>query len=154
MTTTQQIAKHLREIYFGGNWTVSSYKDQLAGIGWEEALKQVHGFNSIATLTVHSSYYVAALLRVLHGGPLDSKDELSFQLPPIHSQQDWDQLLESIFADAEEAARLVEALSDERLQEEFTDIKYGSWYRNIAGIIEHLHYHLGQIALIKKLVRQ
>jgi hypothetical protein len=63
-------------------------------------------------------------------------------------------LLENIFADAEAAARLVEALPDERLRENFTDMKYGSGYRNLAGMIEHLHYHLGQITLLKTLVRQ
>jgi hypothetical protein len=73
MTTTQQIAKHLRDVYSGGNWAVSSFKEQLAGLTWEKAMKQAHGFNSIATLTLHSSYYVAALLRALNGGPLDSK---------------------------------------------------------------------------------
>jgi hypothetical protein len=28
--------------------------------------------------------------------------------------------------------------------------KYGNYYRNIHGIIEHIHYHLGQIVLIEK----
>ena len=30
--------------------------------------------------------------------------------------------------------------------------KYGTYYRNFHGLIEHAHYHLGQIVLIKKLV--
>ncbi|HAI83731.1 MAG TPA: DUF1572 domain-containing protein, partial [Chitinophagaceae bacterium] len=29
----------------------------------------------------------------------------------------------------------------------------GTYYRNILGLIEHTHYHLGQIALIKKIIR-
>jgi hypothetical protein len=28
--------------------------------------------------------------------------------------------------------------------------KYGSVLRNIMGVIEHTHYHLGQIVLLKK----
>jgi len=30
--------------------------------------------------------------------------------------------------------------------------KYGNYYRNFHGIIEHCHYHLGQIVLIKKML--
>ena len=32
--------------------------------------------------------------------------------------------------------------------------KYGNYFRNLTGIIEHLHYHLGQIVLIKKLIAE
>jgi hypothetical protein len=32
--------------------------------------------------------------------------------------------------------------------------KYGNYYRNLHGIIEHTHYHLGQIVLIKKLLKR
>jgi len=30
--------------------------------------------------------------------------------------------------------------------------KYGNYFRNIVGVIEHIHYHLGQIVLIKKIL--
>jgi hypothetical protein len=35
-----------------------------------------------------------------------------------------------------------------------TDPQYGSYYRDPQGIIEHLHYDLGQIVLIKKILLQ
>ena len=43
-------------------------------------------------------------------------------------------------------------MPEERFFEDMADPKYGSWYRNIHGIIEHAHYHLGQIVLLKKLI--
>jgi len=49
-------------------------------------------------------------------------------------------------------ADLTEALPESRLQETFADEKYGNYYRNLHGLIEHTHYHLGQIVLIKKLL--
>jgi len=30
--------------------------------------------------------------------------------------------------------------------------KYGTYRRNIEGMIEHAYYHLGQISLIKKMI--
>jgi hypothetical protein len=43
-------------------------------------------------------------------------------------------------------------LPENKLEEVFDDKKYGNYYRNITGIIEHNHYHLGQIVLIKKII--
>ena len=152
MNTSTQIAKHFREIHFGGNWTCSNLKDHLKDVTWQQATIQIHHLNSMATLTYHIAYYVKTLLGVLKGGVLDSKDELSFKHPPIHSQADWDQLTNQLFTDAEETADLIEQLPENQLLENFTDARYGNYYRNIHGIIEHTHYHLGQIAIIKRLV--
>lgn len=152
MTLTKQIARHFRQIHFGGNWTCSNLKDTLAGLAWKQATTQVHSFNTIATLIYLTNYYVSAAIKVLEGQPLGAKDEYSFSLPPIQSQQDWENLLNKTWADAEKFAGLVEQLPESRLWENFTDEKYGNYYRNLHGIIEHTHYHLGQIALIKKIL--
>ncbi len=48
---------------------------------------------------------------------------------------------------------LIAQLPEGKLWEDFADKKYGSYYRNLQGIIEHTHYHLGQIVLIKKMLR-
>ena len=152
MSFSKQLAKHLNEIYFGGNWTESNMTDQLSGTTWKQATTKVHDLNTIATLTFHVSYYVTALLNVLHGKPLNAKDSNSFDHPPIQSQKDWDQLLDNIRAEAKEAVALIEKMDDSKLDETFVDTKYGNYFRNILGIIEHMHYHLAQIVIIKKLV--
>jgi hypothetical protein len=154
MSLSSQIAKHFREIHFGGNWTTSNLKDHLSDVSWQEATAKVHSFNTIATLTFHTSYYVNALLHVLNGKALDARDELSFTHPPIQSQEDWNKMLGGIWTEVEQAATLIEQLPENKFWEDFTDKKYGNYYRNIHGIIEHTHYHLGQIVLIKKLLRK
>lgn len=154
MHLPSQIAKHFRDVHFGGNWTVSSLKENVSGLTWQQATTQVHSFNTIATLVFHTGYFVTALIDVLEGKPLTANDKYSFDHPPIESQQDWESFLDQTWANAEKAAQLIEQLPESRLGENFVDEKYGNYYRNLHGIIEHLHYHLGQIALIKKLVLQ
>jgi uncharacterized damage-inducible protein DinB len=155
MTTIPlQIAKHLREVYFGGNWSWSNFKDQLNGVNWQEATTQILQFNTIATLFYHSSYYVSTVLRVLQGERLEAKDEYSFNVPPIESEEDWDQLKNKVWADVESFATLIEQLPESRLTEIFVAEKYGNYYRNLHGIIEHSHYHLGQIAILKKFLKE
>jgi hypothetical protein len=83
MNLTSQIAKFFREVYFGGNWTSSNLKDNLAGLSWEQATTQLYSFNTITTLIYHINYYVCAVLKVFQGEPLNAKDIYSFDHPPI-----------------------------------------------------------------------
>jgi hypothetical protein len=153
MSLTPHIAKHFRDVFFGGNWTVSNVKDNLQDITWQQATKKIQDLNTIAVLTFHIGYFVDALVDVLEGRPLTSNDKFSFDHPPINSQEDWDKLVQHVLTNAERAARLIEKLPETKFFEDFTDKKYGTYYRNVAGTIEHTHYHLGQIALVKKLVQ-
>jgi uncharacterized damage-inducible protein DinB len=154
MNLTGQIAKHFREVYFGGNWTSSNLKDNLADVTWQQATTQVYSFNTIAALVFHMNYFVSAVLKVLQEEPLDAHDKYSFDCPPIQSQEDWEKLLDKTWTDAENFASLVEQLPESKLGETFSDEKYGNYYTNLHGIIEHIHYHLGQIVLIKKILSQ
>ncbi|RYZ52855.1 MAG: DUF1572 domain-containing protein [Sphingobacteriales bacterium] len=153
MNTTAQLAKHLRDVHFGGNWTCVNMKDTLSDVRWQEAIQQVYTFNTIAVLVNHVSYYVRAVTKVLQGEALVAKDELSFSHAPINSADDWEAMLATVWADAEAFALLIEQVPEAMLAEDFTDSKYGTYYRNLQGIIEHMHYHLGQMVLIKKIIR-
>jgi hypothetical protein len=154
MNLPEQIAKHFRAVHFGGNWTSVNLKETLADVTWQQATTQVYALNTIATLVFHMNYYVSAVLKVLQGGPLDAHDKYSFDHPPIRSQEDWEALLHKTWSDADDFATLIEELPAQKLEETFADEKYGSYYRNLHGIIEHMHYHLGQIVLIKKIMLQ
>jgi hypothetical protein len=150
---TAQLAKHFREVHFGVNWTWSNLKEHVSDVTWQQAITPVHSLNTIAALVYHIHYFVGVALRVLEGGPLAGSDKYSFDHPPIQSQEDWERLLSQTWSDAEKFARLVEQLPEQKLWETFGHEKYGSYYRNIQGIIEHSHYHLGQIVLVKKLLK-
>jgi hypothetical protein len=152
--TAKNIAKHMREVFLGGNWTYSNLKDNLDGVSWKEATIQIHDLNTIATLVNHMTYYVKAVNKVLAGEPLVAKDELSFDHPPIHSQKDWEDMVDAIWPELDVFVSRIEKLPEDLLWKDFTDTKYGIYYRNLNGIIEHTHYHLGQIALLKKILRQ
>lgn len=150
MNTSKQIAQHFRMLHFGGNSTGANLKETLSDVTWQQATTQVYSFNTIAKLVFHIHYYVAAVLEVLQGKPLDAHDKYSFDVPSIQSKQEWEKLLNRVWTDAEAFAQLVEQLPEQQLWENLE--KYGSYYKNIHGIIEHSYYHLGQITLIKKML--
>lgn len=155
MKSTTAIAGRFREVVLNGTWIANTnFKDQLMGTGWELATTKVHSLNSIAALTFHVHYYIAGLIQVLEGGPLDIKDVYSFDMPPVQSRDDWEKLLKQFLDDAEKFARLTEQMPEQQLMQIFVDEKYGTYQRNIEAMIEHSYYHLGQIVLIKKIVQQ
>lgn len=152
MDTPAQLAKHFKEVHFGGNWTAVNLREQLADVDWELANKKVGELNTIAVLVYHMNYYVSAVLKVLEGGTLKARDAHSFNMPSLKSREDWENLMAKVFEEAELFASLVEQLPEAQLSSTFEDEKYGTYHRNLMGIIEHCHYHLGQITLIKKIL--
>ena len=154
MNTPKQIAKNLRDFYYGGNWTAVNLKDALKDVSWQQAITKVNDVNTIAMLVFHINYYVDAGLSVLQGRPLKASDKYSFDLEPITSEDDWEKLIGYVFAQAELMAQEIEKLDENKLSEVFADEKYGTYFRNLMGVVEHAHYHLGQIVIIKKMINE
>lgn len=152
MSLSVQISKHVHDVHFGGNWTVSSVFETLKDVTWQQAVTKVESFNTIAVLTFHISYFVKAAVCVLEGKELTANDKYSFDHPPINNQKDWENMVNAYKADVERLVELIKKCDDKLFFEDFANAKYGNYFRNLMGIVEHTHYHLGQIALIKKIV--
>lgn len=151
MTPTENLTSNFHGLYFGGNWTSVNIKDTLDQVSFAAAMQRIGDCNTIAVLVYHIHYYVLAVTKVLEGGPLDAKDKYSFDLPEIKSEAEWRRFVEEVLAAGQHFTQLVASLPDEQLEQPFAGGQYGTLYRNIAGLIEHSHYHLGQIVLLKKM---
>ena len=152
MNLSNQIAKQIRDLYFGGDWTSVNLNDTLKQVTLQQATQQVHNLNTIAELVFHLSYYIRAVSRVLDGQPLEAHDKFSFDAPTIETEEDWQQMKTGALEDGERFAAQVSQLSEEELWKPFAEGAYGHYHRNIHGVVEHAYYHLGQIALVKKMV--
>lgn len=149
---TPLIAKHLRDFYLGTNWATSGLLPVLKDVDVAMANATVNGCNTIAALSYHINYYVAAVAKVLEGEALVAKDADSFNHPAYHTEAEWQAFIQQAELDANRFASALEKLSDDILITPFTDQKYGNYFRNLHGIIEHCHYHLGQIVILKKML--
>ena len=78
---------------------------------------------------------------------------MSFNVPKFKTEEEWQQFVADSLDAANRHADLVAQREDSFLAEVCADEKYGTWFRNLEGLIEHTHYHLGQISLIKKLLK-
>jgi hypothetical protein len=155
MERNRTIASRLREVFLNGHWIANTnYKEQIQGIHWHQAIQKHYQLNSIAALIYHINYYLGGLLNAFESGKLEISDKYSFDLPPITSEMDWNKLVNEFLVNAEAFAHKVEQFEDAQFDMPFIDEKYGSFLRNIEGVIEHSYYHLGQISLIRKLIIQ
>jgi len=155
MTRNISIAGRLREVLLNGHWIANTnFKDQIQSVSWLQATRQIGNLNTIAAITYHINYYLAGLLNAFETGKLEISDKFSFDLPEINSEVDWNKLVIDFLNNAEKFATKIEQMNDELFDQPFVDEKYGTYLRNIEGVIEHSYYHLGQISLIKKMIIQ
>gem|GEM_PF-614759 len=128
-------------------------KEVIADITWQEANAKIAGLNTIGELLFHINYYVEGVLPVLHGGELTIRDKYSFDCPALSSATDWQARIDHAFQNIEKITQCIDTLPDEILYVPFVKKAYGDYYRNFTGMIEHSYYHLGQMMLLKKLIR-
>ncbi|MDC8004162.1 DUF1572 domain-containing protein [Aureisphaera galaxeae] len=153
MSIQEQLAKQIRDMHSGPNMTGVNLTDALEGVTWQMANQKVGELNTIGVLVFHINYYIHGVIPVFGGGTLDIHDKYSYDAPEITSEADWNRRLDQFWADGEKLAAHVEQLPDEKLFAPFVKEKYGNYFKNIMGIVEHTHYHLGQIVIIKKQIR-
>lgn len=149
------LAGRLKEVFMDGKWIANTnYHDILRPVDLQQATKKISNLNSIAALTYHINYYLDGLIQVLNGGPLTISDKYSFDLPHLHTEEEWQTLKNKFFINATLFIEKVALLNDEVLNSNFIDEKYGTYERNIEAVIEHSYYHLGQISLLKKILER
>lgn len=153
MKKTEVLAFRIREVYLKGTWIANTnFKEQLTDVTLDIANHKIKSLNTIGELTFHINYYLDGILQFLNSGKLEIKDSFSFDMPILKSNHDWEKLRSSLIQNAENLAQHIAALPDSCLNNVFAHETYGTYQRNIEGLIEHSYYHLGQIVLIKKLI--
>ncbi len=148
------LANRLREVLLDGLWIANTnYKSQITVIPWQQAIQKVGDLNSIAALTFHINYYLDGLLRAFDIGILDIRDKFSFDMPEINSEDDWIKLMNEFLMNAEQFVKKIEFMDESLMDAPFIDEKYGTYEKNINGVVEHCYYHLGQVVIIGKMIQ-
>lgn len=152
MKEVATLARRFREVMLDGRWIANTnFKDQVESITLEEAQRVTSGLNSPLALCYHIYYYIQGINDFFISGKLEISDRFSFDHPDFQSDEQWKLFKEQLWNESEKFAKRVESMDQDQLDEVFVDPKYGTYKRNINGLIEHAYYHLGQLVLIRKL---
>lgn len=154
MDISSLLASQFREVQLNGTWVATNLKTLLEDVTLEEAQIKIGSLNTISDLAFHINYYISGLTDAIHTEELTIKDRFSFEYLPFQSEEEWKSFLSKYWADAEKFAEIIEETNNDKLATFFFQEIYGTYFRNYQCMIEHSYYHLGQIVILKKLIRE
>ena len=152
MRITDAIANHIKECFEGENWTDVNITGTIKDITWQQAQRQTAASqNTIASLLHHLYYWNGIMLQRIKAINPSVPDANGFNVNELKNENDWNNLKDKTHQSFIQLADAVKSFSEERLFETSSTGK-SSYYKNFQGIVEHAHYHLGQIVMLKKLL--
>lgn len=151
-TEINKIKTLLTETADGNNWTGINAEQALKDISAETATKRINSNHlNIAELTAHLACWNNVISKRLEGVNYTPTAEEDFPLINQVSDEQWASLQQDFFNSFEILVKALSQKEDDSLEKPIFD-GASSAYRNVHGQVSHLHYHLGQIVLLKKLV--
>jgi len=154
MELTTLISTHIKEVYEGNNWTDVNIADTISDLNFKEATAITPASsNTIAALLYHIKFYNKHVMQRLEGTAPAINDANGFDMPPLENENDWKKLVDDTHQSFIRLAGAAKNFPEERLSE-ITPNGDSSYYKTLHGIVEHAHYHLGQIIILKHLIRK
>ena len=149
----RRLAEQLRLALDGAPWLGPSLMDLLGDVTAEEATaRPVPAAHTIAELAGHLLTWAATARVRLSGVAAEPTPEEDW--PPLHALDAaaWEALRERVHREHAQLAAEVEALSAEALDDVVPGRPYAAYFL-VQGVVQHLTYHAGQVALLKRALR-
>ena len=108
--------------------------------------------NTIEMLLNHLTYWNKVMMQRVNGIKIEVPESNGFDKSSMLTDAQWQELKQDNIRSAHELAAAIRAVPEDRLTEPILP-DYSSTYKNFQGTVEHVHYHLGQMVMLKKLVR-
>jgi uncharacterized damage-inducible protein DinB len=147
-TESARIAEQLRRMYYGPAWHGPALKEILAGVDEQRAqVRALAGTHTIWELVLH----VAAWMRI-------GRERLSATSLRHPSEEEnwpamgdsWSEAFKILEREEHALERAIRAFPDNRLDEPAPGTDPQTFYTLLHGIVQHIAYHAGQIAILKK----
>jgi uncharacterized damage-inducible protein DinB len=153
MKITELLAENLIQVFEGGNWTEVSMRDALSDVSYVEANTITPASqNTIASLVHHVIYWNGVIVQRMRNHDPEIPAANGFDGEAPASEKDWRSLIEQARHSFVELADAIKQFEPARLSE-LTNFGQSTFSKNLFGIVEHAHYHLGQIMILKKFVK-
>ncbi|MBA2354493.1 MAG: DinB family protein [Luteitalea sp.] len=157
---TSRLIGELHRAFDGDAWHGPSVMILLADVTPAQAEHRPSAaVHSIAEITAHMTSWVIEVTRRLSGHPAADPADGDWPVPSSSNETGWAAMrlaMTAAMARLTEAvagfpeSRLDEVVGDERDRSLGSGVTYG---QTVHGLVQHLAYHGGQIALLKKLTR-
>ncbi len=150
MTETARIKDQLQRAFGGDAWYGNSLTEILAGVSAEKAVAHLFpNALSIWELVLHLTFTEEIMRRRIEGEQAAISGDEDFPKVSDPSEAAWQNALGNLRDSHEKLKCAIDKLENENLDEKLKIYDH-SKYHLLHGLIQHLVYHAGQIALLKK----
>ena len=150
MTHGERLAAELRHAWNGNPWHGPSVAEILTRLSAREAAhRHVRGSHTPWELLRHLTTWVETPLRRFDDALHNPAETLDFPAPAEESDAQWQRDVAALGDAVERLARRVATMSDAELEAPVAERGY-TYVRMVDGVVQHLAYHAGQIALLAK----
>lgn len=154
------LIEQFREVRDGSLWMGDSFADKLEALDPGDAfLQPVPGMHSAAELLAHlAAWREDALLKIRTGkGRLRDRDAANWPEPESLAELGWDTVLQRFDSSLDQLLRELAGRDDAFLEATYYDQDYGAEFPYaylLNGLFHHDLYHLGQLGLVLKFLKQ
>lgn len=154
MTEVERILDQLERAFDGEAWYGNSLREILVDITAEKAAaRPFPQALNIWELVLHITFTEEIMRRRIEGERADFSNSEDFPAVQDTSETAWQQTLENLENSHRNLKNTINRLDETELNEKVAGWDYSKYFL-LHGLIQHLVYHAGQIALLKKALGQ
>jgi uncharacterized damage-inducible protein DinB len=155
MNESARLAQQVRLALFGEAWYGPSWSEILEGIPREAAVaRPLPDVHTIAEIVLHTITWHDAIRRRILGETPEVSDAEDWPDRNPVDEASWNALVQQLLRTGRELVEAMTGFPPDRLQEPRPGLgPEETWYRLFCGQMQHILYHLGQVALLKKATR-
>ncbi len=150
MNESQRLADQLKRALNGDAWHGPSWRETLEGITREAALlRPIPEAHTIAEVLLHTAAWHDVVRRRLGGETPQITDAENWPPTNFSDEAAWKAAVKRLYESGDALIATVEKFPAEKLHQKRPGVD-GTWYELIIGELQHVLYHAGQAALLKK----
>jgi hypothetical protein len=154
------IIQQLQEVHNGKLWMGDTFQQKIKSVTSDEAfMRPLPNLHSVAELIAHlTAWRKDAILKIKDGkGQLFDSDPSNW-MPNLELKEiGWSQLIQEYEGSLNAIIDLLQSKNDGFLEEQYQDQDYKGYYEYsflINGLLHHDLYHLGQLGIIIKIIKE
>ena len=154
------VIEQLLEVQNGKLWMGDTFRKKIDSITKEEAfMRPLPTLHSVAELIAHlTAWKKDALLKIMNGkGQLTDDDENNWPSNEVLKKIGWNKLIKDYENSHSDIISLLQGKDDSFLRDQYEDQDFKGKFNYlfvINGILHHDLYHLGQIGIVIKLIKE
>jgi uncharacterized damage-inducible protein DinB len=151
MKASQRISGLFTNLYQGEPWIDVTLVDTLQHIPYQKAAEKYRNCNSIWEITNHIVAWRENVLQRVQGKVINTPNHNYFESIPDVSESAWQATLQNLAQSQKQWVTFLENFDEKEFDALYPNNGL-NYYEHIHGIIQHDAYHLGQIAILSKLI--